>query len=327
MPLISVIVPVYKVEPYLRRCVDSILAQTFRDFELILVDDGSPDNCGAICDEYAAADTRVHVIHQANGGLSAARNAGLDWMFAHSSSEYLAFVDSDDWVAANYLAELHKGCQLCDVACVDCQLPEDGEVDYELADGIKWRIRIPAEYWRKGRYPVTAWGKLYKRHLFVDVRYPVGKIYEDVFVTHRVLFSLPNVAHAKVGLYFYLRRNDSITREQFNSKRLDFIDAKQDQVKMFDELGLTDLANAERLKIGSMYTQAIKQLGETQYRKPLAKLLRRSQVSSLVHADMYRAAHPIRSWMPLALIRLLDAYLRKGFWQCLKRVFLGKARK
>ena len=107
MPQISVIVPVYKVEPYLRRCVDSILAQTFTDFELILVDDGSPDNSGAICDEYAQKDARVHVIHQENGGLSAARNAGIDWVFAHSDSQWLTFVDSDDWVHPEYLERLY----------------------------------------------------------------------------------------------------------------------------------------------------------------------------------------------------------------------------
>ena len=93
--LVSVIVPVYKVEKYIHRCVDSILAQSFRDFELILVDDGSPDNCGAICEEYAAKDSRIHVIHQANGGLSAARNTGIEWALAHSDSQWLTFIDRD----------------------------------------------------------------------------------------------------------------------------------------------------------------------------------------------------------------------------------------
>jgi len=102
MPTISVIVPIYKVEPYIRRCIDSILAQTYTDFELILVDDGSPDNCGAICDEYATKDSRIHVIHQENGGVSAARNAGIDI----ASGEYLTFVDSDDWVKTYFLERL-----------------------------------------------------------------------------------------------------------------------------------------------------------------------------------------------------------------------------
>ena len=106
MPTISVIVPVYKVEKYIHRCVDSILSQTFTDFELILVDDGSPDNCGKICDEYAEKDIRIHVIHQENGGLSAARNAGIDWVFANSDSEWITFIDSDDWVHPEYLERL-----------------------------------------------------------------------------------------------------------------------------------------------------------------------------------------------------------------------------
>ena len=118
---ISVIVPVYNVEKYLNRCIDSILAQTFTDFELILVDDGSPDNCGKICDEYAAKDSRIHVIHKANGGLSDARNAGIDWAFANSNSEWVTFMDSDDWIPDNYLFELYHACvqNLSQVAICD----------------------------------------------------------------------------------------------------------------------------------------------------------------------------------------------------------------
>ena len=102
MPEISVIVPVYKVEQFLHRCVESILRQSFYNFELILVDDGSPDSCGDICDAYAAKDNRIHVIHQKNGGLSAARNSGIDYVMAHSDSHWLDFVDSDDWVHPDF---------------------------------------------------------------------------------------------------------------------------------------------------------------------------------------------------------------------------------
>ena len=120
MPEISVIVPVYKVEPYLCRCVDSILAQTFTDFELILVDDGSPDNCGAICDEYAAKDERIHVIHQENQGQAAARNHALDWVFINSKSEYISFVDSDDWIHSRYLELLVEGIRRYNVNICQC---------------------------------------------------------------------------------------------------------------------------------------------------------------------------------------------------------------
>ena len=103
MAKISVIVPVYNVEKYIHKCLDSILKQTFTDFELILVDDGSPDNCGNICDEYAKKDNRIFVVHKKNGGLSAARNSGIDWAFQNSDSEFITFIDSDDTIAENYL--------------------------------------------------------------------------------------------------------------------------------------------------------------------------------------------------------------------------------
>ena len=108
MPEISVIVPVYNVEPYIRRCVDSILSQTFTDFELILVDDGSPDKCPIICDEYAEKDKRIRVFHQTNQGQATARNKALDWILSNSDSEYVTFVDSDDWVHPRYLELLYK---------------------------------------------------------------------------------------------------------------------------------------------------------------------------------------------------------------------------
>ena len=111
MSNISVIVPVYKVERYIRRCVDSILTQTYPDFEVVLVDDGSPDGCGRICDFYAQNDGRVHVIHQKNGGLSAARNAGIDWVTANSDSRWIAFVDCDDWVHDEFLRKLYSAAE------------------------------------------------------------------------------------------------------------------------------------------------------------------------------------------------------------------------
>ena len=135
MPVISVIVPVYNVEKYLHRCVDSILAQTFTDFELILVDDGSPDNCGKICDEYAEKDSRIHVIHKVNGGLSDARNAGIDWAFANSNSEWVTFIDSDDWVDKYYLEYLYNSILTHKTKLAVC--------NYEKTYGEELSIIIP----------------------------------------------------------------------------------------------------------------------------------------------------------------------------------------
>ena len=121
MANISVIVPVYKVEEFLSRCVDSILCQSYPDFEVILVDDGSPDRSGQMCEDYARQDSRIHVIHQENGGLSAARNSGIDWAFAHSDSRWLAFVDSDDWVHPDFLKVLYETAEqtLCKISVCD----------------------------------------------------------------------------------------------------------------------------------------------------------------------------------------------------------------
>ena len=231
MPQISVIVPVYNVEPYLRRCVDSILGQTFTDFELILVDDGSPDNCGEICDEYARRDARVHVIHQANGGLSAARNAGIDWAFANSDSAWLAFVDSDDWVHPEYLELLYRAVEtdhtkisVCDYVETDTVLPTG-----EPAPGTE--IRDWDEFFMNRRIrAIVAWNKLYARELFVGLRYPVGRIHEDEFLTYKLLIRAERISYLPAALYYYYQNPQGITKSRFSLNRLDVIDAFEERI-------------------------------------------------------------------------------------------------
>ena len=140
MHKISVIVPVYKVEKYLRRCIDSILNQTFNDFELILVDDGSPDNCGKMCDEYAKSDNRVTVIHRKNGGLSAARNSGIEWAFNNSDSEWITFIDSEDWVHADYLKILLDYAQKFNTEVSICDFLRTS--DYIADDVLKEKLKV-----------------------------------------------------------------------------------------------------------------------------------------------------------------------------------------
>ena len=240
MPSISVIVPIYMVEPYLRRCVDSILAQTFPDFELILVDDGSPDSCGQICEEYARLDRRVLVIHQENRGLSAARNAGIDWVMANSDSSWITFVDSDDWIHPNMLKHLFElnrdhGTQIsaCSfhVTAEECtQLPH---ADTSVS------VYTPGEYFCiSPSHAVYAWGKLYHRDCFSQIRYPVGRIYEDAFTTHRLVFTCDKVAAVRIPYYFYYSNPDGITKCPWTPKRLDHLDAIEEQVSFFSARGL-----------------------------------------------------------------------------------------
>ena len=224
MSTISVILPVYKVEKYIQRCVDSILGQTYTDFELILVDDGSPDNCGAICDEYAAKDNRVVVIHQENGGLSAARNAGIDWAFAYSDSQWLSFIDSDDWVHPEYLQRL---LNTAEKNCADmsfCTLTAFMEDENGYQEIPFWGkpvacVRQGADILKEALsekdgllsgHHVIAWNKLYRKQLFQDLRYPVGQVHEDEAIAHRVLGCCGAVAATDDSLYYYRQHTNSI---------------------------------------------------------------------------------------------------------------------
>lgn len=235
LPFISVIVPVYKVEPYLSRCIDSILAQTFTDFELILVDDGSPDNCGKICDSYAEKDGRIHVIHRENGGLSAARNSGIDWAFKNSNSKWLSFIDSDDWVHPDYLDLLLLSATTHNADISICEYEET--TDYSLPEPIT--SALPQKdspeniYVEKQVTATIAWGKLYNKNCFKDIRYPVGKLHEDEFVTYKILFEQQYVSYLNEKLYYYFSNSEGIIRSTWSPKRLVALDAFEEQIEYF----------------------------------------------------------------------------------------------
>ncbi len=223
--LISVIVPVYNVEAYLGRCVDSLLAQTYENLEIILVDDGAKDWSGKICDEYAAKDPRIRVIHKENGGLSSARNAGLDV----ARGEYLAFADSDDWVEPGAYEAMLKLALERDVKLV-CA----GRYDVESATGEKRKGLCPPEtevisgqelvhrifLW--DNVDSAAWDKLYHRSLFRQIRYPLGKIVEDVPVTYRIALDAGKAAMLDMPVYNYFHRPGSITAAPVSEKTFHF---------------------------------------------------------------------------------------------------------
>ncbi len=235
MPQISVIVPVYKVEPYLRRCVDSILGQSFTDFELILVDDGSPDGCPAICDEYAAKDSRILVIHQENAGLSAARNAGIDWVFANSGSQWLTFIDSDDWVHPEYLQRLLAAAETMGCSLSVCGLlrTEGGALPEGLQETQAERLTANEFYCnRAGEHfsPAAACAKLYFRELFLHLRFPVGKFHEDEFTTYQTVYRAGEVAMCTQLLYAYYTNPAGIMHTQWSPRKMDAVEAYERQL-------------------------------------------------------------------------------------------------
>ena len=231
MPKITVIVPVYKVENYINKCVDSILGQSFQDFDLVLVDDGSPDTCPRICDAYAEKDARIKVIHKKNGGLSDARNAGIDWAMDFSDSQWLAFVDSDDRLHEDYLKTLYDTAVkenadlvVCDFVRVNEQGEEKIEEHnfYDLVSEDKQELfKLLFRNWRI----VPAWNKLYHKHIFSELRFAFGKIHEDEFAIHHVLWNCKRAAFISDCLYIYLIRKNGIMRTETPRSILDGIEA------------------------------------------------------------------------------------------------------
>lgn len=228
MPEISIIVPVYGVEKYLDKCVNSILNQTFTNFELILVDDGSKDNCPLMCEQYKEKDNRVRVIHKENGGLSDARNAGIEV----ATGKYIGFVDSDDYISYKMYEALYNAIEknsadlsMCNFMCIgEDEFIEDNDfsIPEKVMSGIEILDRNKDD--EKGSW-VVAWNKLYKKELFKDIRYPVGKIHEDEFVYHKIMVKCKKVACVSEPLYFYLQRNNSIMKSDYSVKRLDRCEA------------------------------------------------------------------------------------------------------
>ena len=236
MPQISVIVPVYKVEKYLNRCVDSILNQTFTDFEVILVDDGSPDACPQMCEEYAQKDPRVHVLHQKNGGLSAARNAGIDWAFANSNSQWLTFVDSDDWIHPQMLEALLKAAQEKHVDVSICGFQKTNGEEVEVSNDLPVQLWSPEDLFvEHNENAIIACGKIYKKECFTNLRYPIGKLHEDAFVIYRVLFQYEKVVYIDAPLYAYFQSSNSIMRAAWTPARLAEIDARSGQIIYFEK--------------------------------------------------------------------------------------------
>ena len=234
MELISVIVPIYKVEQYLDKCVQSIVSQTYSNLEIILVDDGSPDRCGDLCEAWAEKDSRIRVLHKKNGGLSDARNAGMEI----ATGTYTAFVDSDDWIAPDFIETLYdavrqSGAQIagCDVCTV---YPDEEPV---LCSGVKDLRICSAEEAigdiLKGQgFRAVAWNKLYLSSLLEGERYPVGKHHEDEFFTYRIYGKAEKLVYVDRPMYFYLQRQGSIMRS-FTIKRLDALDAYLERLAYF----------------------------------------------------------------------------------------------
>ena len=219
--LISVIVPIYKVEAYLDECVQSIISQTHKQLEIILVDDGSPDGCPAMCDAWAEKDSRIRVVHKENGGLSDARNAGID----AATGDYIAFVDSDDWIVPEMYEKMLAALKTENVDICACNIlscfPDRtcpwGCREYAVGEPERFLEMIYSDT----SFPVAAWNKLYPRRMWEDIRFPVGKICEDAFTTYRLVHRAQRIVQIPEALYCYRIRENSIMTSPFRLQRMD----------------------------------------------------------------------------------------------------------
>ena len=235
--LISVVVPIYKVEKYLDKCVESLVNQTYKNLEIILVDDGSPDDCPQICDEYAKKDSRIKVVHKKNGGLSDARNAGMEI----ATGEYISFIDSDDYVSLDFFESLLNTMIAEDSDIVECgvvKFYEDEHFD-EYTDDLSVTnystVKGLSALISENPFHQHVWNKLYKTEMVLDVPYAVGKLNEDEFWTYQIFGRAKKVTKINKTMYYYFQRNSSIMGVGYNLSRLDALEGKFNRQKFIEE--------------------------------------------------------------------------------------------
>ncbi|MDE5902770.1 MAG: glycosyltransferase [Muribaculaceae bacterium] len=244
-PEISIIVPVYKVELYLRQCLDSIAAQTFSNWECILVDDGSPDGSGAICDEYAARDSRFRVIHQKNGGLSAARNTGI----RASRAPYIGFVDSDDWTEPEMFATLHQLITTHDTDVAQISLINEyrsfSRPKHMVHHTVRYdRVQAVRHLFLGDSIPDYMWMKLFRRKV-INSPFPEGKVFEDIHTLNSWIKEIHSIVASPAPMYHYRRRRGSIVNSSFSSHRCDYLAACIARVKAFRNVEPEAFTDAE----------------------------------------------------------------------------------
>ena len=302
-PLISVIVPVYNVQEYLEKCVNSLLEQTYKNLEIILVDDGSTDQSGILCDKMSEKDNRILVIHKNNGGLSDARNVGID----RARGKYLYFVDSDDYISDNILQKLYDKLELekadlalCGISFVD----EEGKIIKEvLPSSLNDDVWNEEQFWQKyytgtdNICNVVAWNKLYRRNLFKLERYDVGKLHEDEYICHRIISSCSRISIVNEALYYYLQRSNSIMgRGKSVTNYFCILEAYLYRFEYFKKLGYIHLTEYALFDISYILSQiyGMKEKLDIEQEKKLKKENKRNRKN---YWNIIKGKHSKRYWI------------------------------
>ena len=304
-PLISVTIPIYNVEKYLARCVDSIVNQTYKNLEIILVDDGSPDRCSQMCDDYAEKDSRIKVVHKKNGGLSDARNAGM----SVATGEYISFIDSDDYVSDDFfeclLDVMNK--ENSDIAeCSVVKLYEDNRFD-EFSDDLSVKTYDTQDAMSaliaENPFHQHVWNKLYKTELVKDIPYAVGKLNEDEFWTYQVFGRANKVSKFNKTMYYYFQRSSSIMGVGYNIRRLDALEGKANRQK-YIENNFPELSTQAKIDLyGSCmfaYQSVLKFMSGADKKKALELIRKYRKMYNLSFGEIKLADKSARKYFYLA---------------------------
>jgi len=278
-PLVSVIVPIYNVEKYLKRCVESILKQEYRNIEIILVDDGSPDNCGNICDEYEKSDGRIKVIHKQNGGLSDARNTGIKF----SNGDYYTFVDSDDYIAPYMIKDMVALAESQNIKLVQCEFARGMMENYVFSSKNNFVIIDAKRAFETRETKICVCGKLFHKNLIDETDFKVGKINEDEFFTYKKIYESKKIILLREKGYYYYQQSESIMHKKQKKLRLDIIEAYDERIKYFEN------KSEERLVEISIKEKCIREI--LLYAR--AKGCEDETSKRLLLLDLYRREYPL----------------------------------
>ncbi len=322
-PLVSVIIPVYMVSDYLDRCIESVVDQKYSNIEIILVDDGSPDECARICDKWAEKDVRIIVVHKPNGGLSDARNYGM----SIAGGDYISFIDSDDYVSDDFFeillsTALEHGSDIVECCCTNCY--ESGKTDsyhddltvsgFSASEGLSALID-------EKPFHQHVWDKLYKAEIVQGILFEVGKQHEDVFWTYQVFGQAEKITKINLTMYFYLQRESSIMGQGYSLRSLDFLEGKWNR-QLYIEKYYPELALQSKLDFfGScMYLLqcVIKYMSGVEKRQAIATIRKYKKQCRLTFKDISAVRGSAKKYIYLAKINLylcckLRAELNIGF--------------
>lgn len=267
---VSIVIPVYNVEKYLNKCINTVINQSFKDLEILLVDDGSTDNSGKICDEFALTDNRIKVIHKANGGLSDARNVGIE----NATSEWITFIDSDDYVSEDYVEYLF---QLVNQYNADISIATFTYVTnnkkIEKSTGSVYVMNTETALKRmlmNDGFDMGAWGKMYRTKYFIDIKYPVGKLFEDSGTTYKLVDKATKIVFGSKPIYFYINRDDSIVNSTFNPRKLDLIEMNLEMMDFIKQF-YPEIESAAKRRVLWAYFSTLNQVVSSKNKKTISQ--------------------------------------------------------